>query len=407
LEDDEEIKLKIHNIEKQLLELGKILQMPKDPTEKGAAWKNWKILLASVQNEMRISKIEKKNECLLNDMEAQMQNMQKTVKTLKQQVQSLNESSVNNNKIVERLKKVREDQMIQKKILKKLEHENITLQSQLNAVSGFFEKDSNLVSQFESKVRELASPLIFNFKKDMLELVKEKVDTVVLEELVNHIVTKEELKKSLKKTSLQNIVEKKLPNIVAKMGLPQQDLFEKSILNQLKELEANVTKRIDCVSAEFEQKQPNIEFASPLQLLQIESKVQKNIQGWTASYLQRRLEEWSNEIRKDVAEFLALQSETLKSELQTKDLHQLGSKDLEDCDWNPLVRQLTRDFDEKLYVLCSELTSCKTLLSAQNSQPFYRCAQWLWNSGSLKMGSAVPWNLETANTGNFYLIRPR
>jgi hypothetical protein len=75
-----------------------------------------------------------------------------------------------------------------------------------------------------------------------------------------------------------------------------------------------------------------------------------------------------------------------------------------DIDMNPIVRQLTREFDEKLYVLCSEVSACKTMFSTQAQQPFYKCAQWIWNSGSLKLGSAVPWNIQSTNTGNYSFI---
>ena len=76
----------------------------------------------------------------------------------------------------------------------------------------------------------------------------------------------------------------------------------------------------------------------------------------------------------------------------------------EDADSNPLIRKLVRDFDEKLYTVCSDLSSCKQLFVSQSTQPFYRCAQWLWTSASLKLGSAVPWNIQTANTGTFSLF---
>ena len=64
-----------------------------------------------------------------------------------------------------------------------------------------------------------------------------------------------------------------------------------------------------------------------------------------------------------------------------------------------LIQQITRDFDDKLFMLCADVSACKTMFSQQLNQPFYRCAQWLWKSGQLKLGSAVPWNIQASNTG--------
>ncbi|KAJ3416699.1 WD repeat-containing protein 18 [Chytridiales sp. JEL 0842] len=63
-----------------------------------------------------------------------------------------------------------------------------------------------------------------------------------------------------------------------------------------------------------------------------------------------------------------------------------------------LGAKLTRDFDEKMFLLCADLRACKVAYEASARQPFYRCGQWVWRSSVLKFGSAIPWNLETSNT---------
>lgn len=63
------------------------------------------------------------------------------------------------------------------------------------------------------------------------------------------------------------------------------------------------------------------------------------------------------------------------------------------------ISKLERDFDEKLFLISNELSACKAMFSRQALQPFYRCAQWIWNCGYLKLGSAVPWNL-----GNYFYL---
>jgi hypothetical protein len=60
--------------------------------------------------------------------------------------------------------------------------------------------------------------------------------------------------------------------------------------------------------------------------------------------------------------------------------------------------KLSREFDEKLFLLCSDLCACKVAYQAAAKQPFYRCGQWRWKSSVLKFGSAIPWNFETYNT---------
>ncbi|KAI9205792.1 uncharacterized protein BJ171DRAFT_499613 [Polychytrium aggregatum] len=62
------------------------------------------------------------------------------------------------------------------------------------------------------------------------------------------------------------------------------------------------------------------------------------------------------------------------------------------------VKGLRREFDEKLYMICSDLSSCKLAYQQSLQEPFHKCARWLWKSGALKYGSAVPWNYETLNT---------
>lgn len=68
----------------------------------------------------------------------------------------------------------------------------------------------------------------------------------------------------------------------------------------------------------------------------------------------------------------------------------------------PTLKMMTStDMDDKFAILCSEVSACKLAWQQSIRQPFYRSAQWVWKSGSLKQGtSSVPWNIETSNTGN-------
>jgi hypothetical protein len=66
-------------------------------------------------------------------------------------------------------------------------------------------------------------------------------------------------------------------------------------------------------------------------------------------------------------------------------------------------KKVSKDLDQKLQVVYSELSACKQAWEQSIRQPFYRCAQWIWKSGHLKFGSSIPWNIETSNTGKYHL----
>ena len=77
----------------------------------------------------------------------------------------------------------------------------------------------------------------------------------------------------------------------------------------------------------------------------------------------------------------------------------LDHAELAEQDLDLLSKELARRFDEKLFLLSSELSQVKTAYHRATHAPFMRLAQWVWRSGTLKLGSAVPWNLQTQNTG--------
>ena len=139
------------------------------------------------------------------------------------------------------------------------------------------------------------------------------------------------------------------------------------------------------------------------QLFDLESKMQKKLQDWVAEQINAQVEaiEASNDKKIGIAKesvqttVKALISDTVRTALEDSPADFMNI----DAESHPLLRKLVRDFDEKLYTVCSDLSACKQLFVNQSNQPFYRCAQWVWTSGTLKLGSAVPWNLQTSNTG--------
>ncbi|KAJ1549012.1 hypothetical protein HK405_011320, partial [Cladochytrium tenue] len=70
--------------------------------------------------------------------------------------------------------------------------------------------------------------------------------------------------------------------------------------------------------------------------------------------------------------------------------------------WARAVRALARETDEKLFRLCGELGACRAALEASARRPFLRCGVWEWRSGVASSATArspaVQWDLEAANT---------
>ncbi|KAJ3256699.1 hypothetical protein HK103_005194 [Boothiomyces macroporosus] len=178
-----------------------------------------------------------------------------------------------------------------------------------------------------------------------------KVDTVVLQELARHIATRQDLKKFIRKSQMERIINLEINNL--------KDDFTKQQL----ELEKTILKKFSL------------------------SKVNFNIPDSLHSDLQSNL-----------LAFKSIAEEQLKSMAKRIDNLEDSKTELKQIENDSSIKDLAREFDEKLYTLCSELSNCKSLFAMQANQPFYRCAQWIWNSGKLKLGSAIPWNLETTNT---------
>ncbi|KAJ3278596.1 hypothetical protein HK104_002181 [Borealophlyctis nickersoniae] len=137
-----------------------------------------------------------------------------------------------------------------------------------------------------------------------------------------------------------------------------------------------------------------------------EEKLRRDLKGWvgkelskaldeTVTRIDQRVLELRDEVEDIVSKHVAVATAAVAPpNTQGRDYDQPGNDD----DPTSLYARITRDFDEKLFLLCSDLSACKALCARQVTQPFYRCGQWVWKSGALKFGSAVPWNYETVNT---------
>ena len=312
-------------------------------------------------------------------------------------------------RLVSDLHKLRFDFKNQERVNQELWEKNQILESKLEQISSKWKRNQIEDQDFESKVQSICKKVIGKDITNLQSILNEKVDTAVLEELARHIATKEELKKYVKKTSLNKIMVDRA--VLSSQSnnqnhqVPNFDLKGREITDKLKaavkklgEDFKKIESRIPSISPE-----KHSELFIQGQIFDIESKMERKLQDWLSKRIETTYQERDVDTTKKIAEMKenveigvkALISDSVRKALDVSSGNSLFS----DVESNPLIRKLVRDFDEKLYTVCSDLSACKQLFVNQSNQPFYRCAQWSWTSGSLKLGSAVPWNLQTTNTG--------
>ncbi|KAJ3366206.1 hypothetical protein GGF32_006655 [Allomyces javanicus] len=71
--------------------------------------------------------------------------------------------------------------------------------------------------------------------------------------------------------------------------------------------------------------------------------------------------------------------------------------------YDVLHHKLASTMDEKLFLLASELSAVRAAQAHLATTSAWRTGMWLWKTGTLKHGSAIPWTVEAQNTdaGNF------
>ena len=265
-----------------------------------------------------------------------------------------------------------------------------------------------------------------DWKNDVLKLcqnleakVSKKVDHDVLEELVKHLATRDELKKLARKKLGGQVYLKMLEEIVEQKILQEsnQRLQKKSKENtqtsrssELEELEMNLRREIkDYLKAKAERLEATLlkRLDAKLQesdLLRADDEIPRkeanmeSLKDWFKIYSKEMLTENLRELetrfmnsKKELAHFV---KQHVKKLSEDKENATFTNEDLV-----LVTNKLTREFDEKMFLLCTDLSECKSQLANHFAQPFYRCAQWIWKSGSLKQGTAVPWNIQSLNTG--------
>lgn len=316
-------------------------------------------------------------------------------------------------KLMSEIHKLRFDFKNQEKLNNELLAKNKALERKMEMLQGADNRDSRAQAlgteeAIDPKIQIFCKQLVQKHLMAIENALQDKVDTAVLEELAHHIATKEELKKYVKKTSLNKIMMEYDLKTVGKYSDAKHDKEKEDILDKIKvklgKVAGDVKKiesRLPSIFATSPEKQSELFIQG--QLYDMESKMHKKLQDWVLEKIGAQAEviEAANEEKIAIAKesvqttVKALISDTVRKALEEAPTDFMNI----DAESHPLIRKMVRDFDEKLYTVCSDLSACKQLFVNQSNQPFYRCAQWMWTSGSLKLGSAVPWNLQTSNTG--------
>ncbi|KAJ3297057.1 hypothetical protein HDU79_004900 [Rhizoclosmatium sp. JEL0117] len=237
----------------------------------------------------------------------------------------------------------------------------------------------------------------------VVKTVKGKVDTSVLEELMKHLATRDEVKR----------VYDKVGDVSKKQGREFEKRREEDAERIKRDVFEELRKVVDVRLSNFKMEvaghnpatshqqttrpNPNLNSVNMSQLQEILDGVE---QRWLqhlekATSLETRLPaNLLTDLKQDLLDHIRI---TLDSHIFTHTNGQtaLGTGPTQ---LQTLISTLTREFDAKLYLLCTDLSACKSAYQAAVRQPFYRCAQWLWTSSTLKLGSTVPWDLQTTNT---------
>ncbi|KAI8835347.1 hypothetical protein BC829DRAFT_62713 [Chytridium lagenaria] len=260
------------------------------------------------------------------------------------------------------------------------------------------------------------SPIaIAGVKADLLEDIlriekdlEQKVDTAVVEELMRHLATRDEVSNILKNVSRELTSENRINESY------RTDLSE-HILNNVREHMDALGNTISStlydklshdLHDEIRQFERDISTSRPSKENRTESHKSEKFMseiGALRSKLDRHMHAVQGEItrisktldkRRDIEIPSPVSDSPSLSEARHVDLDIATSDKLVKA----ISESLARDFDEKFFLLCADLSACKAAYQAAASQPFFKCGQWLWRSNQLRQGSSIPWNYETVNT---------
>ncbi|KAJ3293193.1 hypothetical protein HDU76_007076 [Blyttiomyces sp. JEL0837] len=232
------------------------------------------------------------------------------------------------------------------------------------------------------KIKEIARQLDRLQSESIKEKIAKKVDTAVLEALMAHLCTKEDL--SFHTQQVKSLAEFK--DLAADLN---------GLRNHLVENSASCRTLYDKLRSEFDLKMRQFERGLHDFRERVSVDVDRKLTDSRESSAPQRVPNRDGAAVRDKEEDAQIEPKPSQHQV---DLTDENMAIIEQRVHNALSRKVVKEFDDKLFLLCSDLSACKSAFQIASKQPFYRCAQWLWKSERLKFSSAVPWNYESCNT---------
>lgn len=236
--------------------------------------------------------------------------------------------------------------------------------------------------------------------------VKSRVTKTVLEELTRHIFTKEEISKCVDditdakiKKQYRNLC--RLPAIITNFLKQVPKTVEESVKEKMRLAVQVFDEKMDAIRNEVDAPHTSTRVTQAYRIASanIEKVLRNEMKTWTQTYLSSAIRD-ASDLRLNFIENVKVEVNTyLEDQMNLFEKTQRNALE-RDPHIQEFVGHMTREFDEKLFRICEDVAGCKELFTKQLSQPFYRCGQWLWNTGQLKLGSSIPWSVEAANTGS-------
>ncbi|KAJ3216583.1 hypothetical protein HDU67_009278 [Dinochytrium kinnereticum] len=301
----------------------------------------------------------------------------------------------------------------EQRMQKRIDIHVVALESQRKDIKNLKEEYAVAVDQRSFALAGLKADLLEELARVEKD-VELKVDTAVIEELMRHLATRDEVSNILKNVSREissesRITESLRTDIAEHIRgdvRHDMDLMAETISLSLYEKLANALREeLDIMKKGI----PNIDDTKRERRYQDRSEKFIAEIGSLRSKLDRHMQACQGEISrisKATENIRNLDVTSLANDYQSKrPTHSPPSRDFApQFDGIPeevikeITQNLARDFDEKFFLLCADLSACKAAYLTAANQPFFKCGQWLWRSNQLKHGSTIPWNYETVNT---------
>ncbi|KAJ3119699.1 hypothetical protein HK098_005220 [Nowakowskiella sp. JEL0407] len=234
-------------------------------------------------------------------------------------------------------------------------------------------EESNAMRKFKTEIYMTNSELSRRMNSSRAKIVKlqkkiqKKVDLVVIEELLRHIATREDLinisrnnyRNGSSSPQYSRARKSRRRSLDADVVRKEISPFVEDLRDHLDSNKVEITVMIENLNKEFQTKLDELEH----KCLHQKKKPRQHDNTSTDS----------------------------QNSTQTNLLRMIEKNN------SVLSKRLWTEFDEKLYFLSSELCDCKSQIKSF-VLPFHKYGQWQWSSGSLNHGSSIPWNDQTFNT---------